>query len=361
MTPTAILGAPIEAKEQEKQTQEQYLREYIPEVQSGVDQGKDTNDALGNAVEAWLLNKHPSISGESTAMIYRKLLVSLRTHLQARGLDLDSPETQLIQQIQTWANQRTAQSKRQGNVAPSTYNQRIAAVNSFYTWARTHGIYTSANPTEQLNRTLVHKYAGSQPLDVQQIRNCLKKIDRSTARGQRDYTLLQVALNTGRSARELASLTWSSLSFQGNTITLSFVGGRGGKIIEDTLDSSLSQILLAYLRTIYGHKLATLNSQAPIWVSFSDRTYHQAIGQQTIADICEKHLGVSKIHQLRHTFAFTMDQLGAPVDIIQTRLGHGSRATTDAYLASLKESYNPYAALLANAFGLTADHSTYSS
>jgi integrase/recombinase XerD len=348
---TAEMNLSLSPEERKNDTQ----KLYAYESQNKVFQDEKRKNALGDAIETWLLQKHPSTSGESTASIYRKLLISLRSYLYAQGLDLDSHKNLLTQPIQAWANLRTPNSKREGNVAPSTYNQRIAAISSFYTWASKRGIYLEPNPTEQLRRPLVHKYARAYALDVQQVRNQLKKIDRSTARGQRDYALLQVALNTGRSARELASLTWSNLSLHNENITLTFQGGKGGKIMHDMLDTHLSQTLLEYLHTIYGQDLRMLSSQTPIWISFSDRTYRQAIGQQTIADICETHLGISRVHRLRHTFALTMDQLGAPIDLIQTKLGHGNRATTDAYLAELKKTQQPYTTLLANTFGLEAD------
>jgi integrase len=352
---TAVLSIPEQFEAESARERERHNRNHYPEAQQGKNDGEHSDDVMGNAIEAWLRQEYPLTSGTSTAIIYRTLLTSLRSYLWSQGLDLDNPKSQLTPQIQIWANLRTPKSKHQGNVAPSTYNQRMAAISGFYSWARKRGIYAWPNPVEQLSRPAVRKYAGSRALDVQQVRSQLKKIDRSTARGQRDYVLLQIALNTGRSTRALASLTWGNLSFQGESIILTFEGGRNGKVMYDVLDSRLSQTLLAYLHTIYGDNLANLNPQAPIWISFSDRTYRQAIGQQTIADICETHLGVSRVQQLRHTFALTMDQLGAPVDTIQTRLGHGSRATTDAYLASLKEGHNPYAAMLANVFGLEAD------
>lgn len=309
-------------------------------------------DEIACTIENWLLQNYPPTAHEATPVIYRKILTSLRAYLRARDLDLDSPAHQLRSQIATWATLRTPGSKRQGSVAPATYNQRIAAVNGFYTWAGTHNHATWSNPTEELSRNSIRKYAGSKALDIHQIRGKLQQIDRNTPRGQRDYTLLQIALNTGRSSRELASLTLGSLLFQGQNIILAFTGGRGGKILYDTLDIRLSQILLDYLRTIYSEYLEDLDTEMPVWVSFSDRTYGQAIGPQTIADICETHLGVTRIQKLRHTFAFTMDQLGAPLDLIQTRLGHESRVTTSAYLASLKQATNPYAARLGDAFGL---------
>ena len=178
-------------------------------------------------------------------------------------------------------------------------------------------------------------------MNLSQVRKQLEKIDCSTARGQRDYVLLQVALNTGRSASELASLTWGNIFLQENNATLAFKGVRNGKIMYNTLDTQITQILLTYLHTIYGENLTVLCPHTPIWISFSDRTSNQAIGQQTIADICEAHLGSSKVYRLRHTFALSMDQLGMPVGAIQNRLGHESRATTNAYLARLRETYRP--------------------
>jgi site-specific recombinase XerD len=297
----------------------------------------------GDPIEAWLEQSYAVDSGTSTVAIYRKLLHSLRTYLHSHKLDLNSPRDQVIQPIQVWASLRASNSKHQGRVAPSTYNQRIAAISSYYTWASKNGYYAWANPVNQLGRTVVRKYAGSQALDVQEVCRQIKQIDLGTERGQRDYVLLQVALDTGRSARELASLTWNKLSFQDTQVTLLFDERKSGKIIYDTLDPRLSQTLLDYLRAIYGENLTDLGPHTPIWISFSDRTYRQAIGQQTIADICTTHLGVSKVHSLRHTFALTMDQLGIPVDTIQARLGHRNRTTTDTYLTSLKQTYLPEA------------------
>jgi site-specific recombinase XerD len=310
------------------------------------------DESVEQIVETWLLRNYPLTSGESTPNIYRKLLLSLRAYLQAQGLDLDSSENQLTPLIQTWASSRSSHSKHRGTVAPATYNQRIAAIHSFYSWVNQQQIACWPNPTEALSRITIQKYTGAHALDVQQVRAQLKSIDRSSPRGQRDYVLLQVALNTGRSARELASLNWGNVDVHGENVMLTFEGGRGGKVLHDMLDNRLSRALLDYLRTLYGQDLQALSPHAPIWVSFSDRTYGQAIGQQTIADICKAHLGISRTRRLRHTFALTMDQVGASVETIQTRLGHENRATTDIYLANLKRAHNPYAGALAESFGL---------
>lgn len=309
------------------------------------------NDAT-LAIELWLLDKYALSQSKCTTTTYRDILMSLHAYLKARGLHLNQPVVTLAAHIQTWAGQRTTASKCQDEVAPATYNQRIAAVSSFYQWAIESGIYTGKNPTEDISRVQVKKYARSRALDPCEIREKLKEIDRQTPQGLRDYALLQVALNTGHSLHELASLTWGCLSIENGVVTLTFERCKGGKTLYDTLDGRLSQILLTYLHTIYGTQLEKLAPGTPIWVSFSDRNYYQAIGSQTIADICAKHLGISTVGVLRHTFALAMEQQGAQLRTIQERLGRTSLSETTAYLNRLKQAYNPHASALAEAFGV---------
>ncbi len=73
---------------------------------------------------------------------------------------------------------------------------------------------------------------------------------------------------------------------------------------------------------------------------------------QTIADVCQKHLGTSKVHTLRHTFARAMEDAGAKVSDIQARLGHSSLATTGRYLAALNQADNAHREALAGMFGI---------
>lgn len=310
------------------------------------------DDDVARHIEQWLLDKYIHTQSKSTVTAYRDILLSLRTYLRERELDLDSQASEISSAVQLWASLRLPGSKRQGSVAPSTYNQRIAAVSSFYRWSIEKGIYIDSNPADQLARASVQKYMHARVLNPQQVSAKLRSIDRSTPRGLRDYVLLQVALNTGRSSQELAALAWRNVYIENECATLIFERCKGGKTMSATLDVWLSNALLLYLRTIYGEQLDILAPDAPLWMSFSDRTYGQAIGSQTIGDICESHLGVSTVQTLRHTFALTMDQLGAETSTIQGQLGHESQAATNYYLSKLKQASNPYASALAQAFGV---------
>ncbi len=313
---------------------------------------KKPYNAIALVIELWLADKYSLTQSKYTEMTYREIVHSLRAYLQGRALDLDSETTELVPHIQLWASSRVSNSKRQGEVAPATYNQRMAAVSSFYTWIIMNEFYSGQNPVEQLTRATVHKYAGARVLNPQLVRTRLKEIDRSTSRGLRDYVLLQVALNTGQRLQSLASLTWGNVQLEGSTIILTFEQCKGRKSIEIALDAWLSHVFLAYLDSIYGESLDTLAPGMPIWVSFSDRTYGQAIGSQTIADICKLHLGVSSVHTLRHTFALTSEELGTQTDTIQKQLGHANTVATSSYLAKLRKGQNSRMMMQADIFGI---------
>src|SRR5258706_7798488 len=79
-----------------------------------------------------------------------------------------------------------------------------------------------------------------------------------------------------------------------------------------------------------------LTSEEPIWLSFArNDSRGGSLSIQSLANICEKRLGTSKFHTLRHTFAHMMEDAGAKVSDIQARLGHSSIQTTGIYLAAL--------------------------
>jgi len=68
--------------------------------------------------------------------------------------------------------------------------------------------------------------------------------------------------------------------------------------------------------------------------------------------VCEKRIGTSKVHQLRHTFARMLEDAGAKISEIQKRLGHASAATTSIYLQALRADENPYAEELVKVLGV---------
>lgn len=311
---------------------------------------------LGNMVElalaGWLDAKSNRSGSTKTKRAYEDAVSSFRSFLRAQHEDVDSDSQIVALAAQAWAGH--------GDPAPATFNQRLAILSSLYTYACTHGLLRCDNPIARVDRRPVQGYADAQALDYNDLKQRLAQIDRSTLRGKRDYALLAVALQTGRRLSEVANLCWKDLRIgrigaSGNTggkVTMHWRRTKGGKQMHDTLPKPVSAALLDYLHNFYGAALGDLDPDAPVWVSLSRRNYGQGMTIQTVADVCEKHLGTSKVHTLRHTFARAMEDAGAKVSDIQARLGHSSLATTGRYLAALKQADNAHGDPLADMFGI---------
>jgi integrase len=297
------------------------------------------------ALAAWLDAKANRTGSVRTAGTYRGLMGSFRNLLLDRGLDLDADPALVALLAQAWAGR--------GDPAPATHNQRLAVLSSFYTYARRRGLLAIDNPIERVDRRPVQGYAGARPLPYLEIRARLAVIDRLTLAGKRDYALLAVALQTGRRVSELAGVRLGDMSSSGDVLTVTWRRCKGGKTMRDTLPAAVSAAALGYVRELYGAGWAALPEETAVWVSFArNGSRGKALGIQSIADICERRLGTSKVHALRHTFARAMEDAGAKVSEIQARLGHDSLATTGRYLAALRSGENPHATQVAALFGI---------
>jgi integrase len=257
--------------------------------------------------------------------------------------DLDGEARTLALLAQAWA--------AGGDPAPTTYNQRLAIVSSFYRYAHKHGLLEGENPIGRVERRPVQAYSGVQPLDPTDVGTRLKAIDRTTVVGARDYALLAVALRTGRRVSELASLRWQDLATRGDRVILTWRRTKGGKTMNGSLDPRASAALLAWLRRYYGADLGSLTPDAPIRPSLAHNgTGGQALRPKALARMCEQRMGTSQFHALRHTVAVGMEQKGAKLSDIQEQLGHANAATTGIYMRALHRAENPQAAGLADLF-----------
>jgi integrase/recombinase XerD len=249
---------------------------------------------------------------------------------------------------QGWARS----SKREGvTVTATTFNQRRSIVSSWYKYAITYEVL-EYNPIERVKRQKVGKKDAAHPLSSETVKAGLQKIDRSDPSGLRDYALLSVAFATGRRVSELAGLRYRHLHKDGNTCRVDFDNCKGKKSFTNRLAPKTTKALYIYLETIYPGQLLTLPSDAPIWISFSDRNKGQALGTRTISTICETYLGTSKTHTPRHTLAVSMHHMGAKLTDIQKTLGHSNPAITGEYLEELLSYENPLASQLEEEWGI---------
>jgi integrase len=319
---------------------------------------------LDLAIAAWLDAKARRSGSAETQRAYRDTLVSFRAACQRVGLDLDAPGVRDLALVaQGWAGRardgRDGSSSLQGTsrvITPATFNQRLAILSSFYTYARKHDLLMTENPAARVERRPVQSYARAVPMPAGDVAKHLAAIDRSTPAGLRDYALLVVALQTGRRVSELAGLRWGDVERSGadGRMLLTWQRCKGGKVLRDELPAAVGQALLAWVTAAYSSDLDTLSPDAPIWPSLARNSSRgQALGTQSVADICQKRLGTSKVHATRHTFAHSMEALGAKVSDIQARLGHASLQTTSRSLEAMRSAENTHGGALAALYGVT--------
>jgi integrase len=323
------------------------------------------------AIQAWIEAKRRRSGSEKTHKAYWETLNDFRQMLRQTGRDLDPAlnaredseegRTQASIELSLAAQGFAGLSRRERVVAEATYNQRLAILSSFYSFANKRHFFNCGNPISSVERSRVQAYRHAQPLAPDDVAQRMQAIDRTSKLGARDYAILAILLQTGRRLSEVISLRWRNVQVQGSKMTLTFEHCKGGKVMRDTIPVPVAKALLEWMTMAYGKNLRAIPGDAPLWISFTrqsakDQTRTAAIPPsltiRSVANICEKHLGVSKVHITRHTWARTMEDTGAKVSEIQARLGHESLATTGRYLAALKQAENQHADTLAARFGL---------
>jgi integrase len=215
-----------------------------------------------------------------------------------------------------------------------------------------------SNPIKQVARSRVQAYARATPLKAEAVQEILAGIDRRQPIGLRDYALLAIGFYTGRRLAELAALRWGDVTEEQNgsvKVTLTFSHAKGSKVMQDTLPYEVGQVLLEYKQARITDQVV-LRPEDPVWVSYSSNrtSTARALHPHSIGKICLRYLGTSKAHTLRHTFARGMEDAGAKVSEIQSRLGHANIATTSLYLGAMRSDENAHGDVLAKNFGIKA-------
>jgi integrase/recombinase XerC len=302
---------------------------------------------LDLVIAAWIDAKGERSGSAKTRTAYTDTLASFRSALQGGGFDLDGPLAAIALAAQGWAGQRAARGHpgrlAPGQVAPATFNQRLAILSSFYDYARRRGL-VEGNPIDLVERRAVQEYGSAEALDPADARRRLAAIDRSNPIGLRDYALLSAALVTGRRLSEIVGWRWADVRIDGERVTITTRRAKGGKVMRDTLPPRAGRALLAWLSAYYGARLGDLPGNAPIWVNLSPAAPagDPPLSRHGVDDLVRARMDVNP-HSLRHTFARTMEDQGAKVSEIQGRLGHTSLQTTGRYLAALRSAENPHA------------------
>lgn len=314
------------------------------------------------AINTWFKAKENESGSNRTGKIYSEYITSFREILQLSGVDLDGlpidrnpseeEKEKAIAVIAFAAGQWASRVQRKKKLSSSTYNQRLAVLSSFYTFAKKMHFIRMDNPIDMIERWKVQEYANAQPMSKEQVLQVLSSIDKSVLAGKRDYALLLLLISTGRRASEVLGLQWKDIHIDSDGVIVHFDHCKGGIKMRDRLESRVAKPLLEYQRSLMKQDLHLVEPERFVWVSLSMKNFMKPLTQRGLADIFKSRLGTMKVHTTRHTFAYNMDKSGASTTDIQERLGHSSVATTGKYLKQLKSDENKHASKLLDFLGI---------
>lgn len=205
---------------------------------------------------------------------------------------------------------------------PTTVNQRLSAISSFYRYICENAAYLrDDNPVDDVKQITINPYGKAHLLEAGQDIALLQSIDTDTLEGQRDYLILLLYLTTAVRLRELANATTDNFRRQGSFTYFEYVG-KGGGAFRRQLPPSVARFLWGYVTTTQPENDAPLFCMKPHQIQYMvKRRCNLAFG--------EGH-GIT-VHSLRHTAAMNAAEHGTIMDV-RSLLGHASTRVTSIYL-----------------------------
>ena len=218
----------------------------------------------------------------------------------------------------------------------STISMYMTALKKLYKYLETKGI---KNIASDLKGAKQKRNYSKDPLTLEQAKDLLNSIDRTTNEGKRNYALIHLLITTGLRTIEIERANIEDIRNVANNSVLYVMGkGRDTKDEYVKLTYETLKAINEYLatRTIKSDKEA-------LFTSLSDRTNGQRLKTRSIREIIKKaylNIGLNNdkltSHSLRHT-AITLSLLGGtPLQEVQQMARHSNINTTMIYAHNLK-------------------------
>ena len=223
----------------------------------------------------------------------------------------------------------------------STSNQRLAAIDSFFTWMQSQDPARMACCQDILAiPARKHDRPAVAHLSTGQTRQLLALPDRSTRRGRRDATLLATLYDTAARVQELADLTVRDIRL--DHPAMAALTGKGRKTRHVPLDGNTAALLTAYLTErqldspgrddhplFFNQHRSKLSRGGITWIlrKYQARATDPALANARLSP-----------HILRHSRAMHLYDGGVPLPYIRDILGHVDLSTTEIYARASTEA-----------------------
>lgn len=219
---------------------------------------------------------------------------------------------------------------------PNTISMYMTALKKLYKYLETKGI---KNIASDLKGSKQKRNYSKDPLTLDQAKDLLNSIDRTTNEGKRNYALIHLLLTTGLRTIEIERANIEDIRNVANNSVL-YIMGKG----RDTKDEYV-KLTYETLKAIneYLNTRNIKDDKEPLFTSLSDRTNGQRLKTRSIREIVKKaykNIGINSdkitTHSLRHT-AITLSLIGGtPLQEVQQMARHSNINTTMIYAHNLK-------------------------
>lgn len=296
---------------------------------------KQFPNLLGAIVRDYFTDHLPRVRGMSAHTIhsYRDTLVLLLRFLSARSkrpvweLDLKDLDPPGILAFLSYL-------ERERKNGAATRNVRLSAIHALFRFV------ASRNPEHlelaQRVRSIPFKRAAQRTIDYlerEEIESILKTIDRTTAKGSRDYALLATMFNTGARVQEIADLRACDLQLTKPFQVRLF--GKGKKERYCPLWPQTAAVLRAFSK----ERNLDLRSEVRVFLNHREEPLtrfgiRHILGRrlervsQLIPNLRKKRLHP---HSMRHSTAVALLKSGVDLSTVSHYLGHASPSTTNRY------------------------------
>ncbi len=249
-------------------------------------------------------------------------------HIKPNRLSLDMIDRNNIEEFLLWI-------KEKRNCSPSTCNQRLGAIKSFFSYLQ----FALPDRALQCQKALIIRpmkqpEPGLKYLTIEGVKVLLKQPDISTKYGRRDLALLSLMYDTGARVQEIAGIRISHIRFSAPaTIRLT---GKGNKTRVVPILSRTEDILQQYIKEF---KIAERGNETYLFQNQSG----QQLSRFGISYILTKYADMARRkrpdlipdglspHCIRHSKAMHLLQANVNLVYIRDLLGHTSVMTTEIY------------------------------
>lgn len=174
-----------------------------------------------------------------------------------------------------------------------------------------------------------------EPIALADIQAMLKACNTKTFNGSRDAAVLLLLLDTGVRKQEFINLLVGDVDIDSGQVTVRM--GKGQKSRFVFIGNRTRRALVIYLRR-RNEKKSPIRPDAPLWVSSTGRRLTPSGLREIIRRLADR-VGIPEpgLHDFRRAFAVNALRAGMDIVTLARLMGHSNLATTQKYLALVKD------------------------